>query len=138
MKYYIIILSLLFSLKLQAKEVFLDFNRPADFYEGYLFTCGVEGKALDLSAAAAYRAPLTVNQIDSIDVAKSFSVGIWVKSADSYNGTKVLVGNKKSVDGKDAGFMISTQDNGSWAVYFTDGKKGGVPFHKKINLSCSL
>lgn len=23
---------------------------------------------------------------------------------------------------KDAGFMISTQENGSWAVYFTDGK----------------
>ena len=95
MKYYIIILSLLFYLKLQAKEVFLDFNRPADFYEGYLFTSGVEGKALDLSAAAAYRAPLTVNQIDSIDVAKSFTVGIWVKYADSYNGTKVLVGNNK-------------------------------------------
>lgn len=122
MKYCIVILSLLFSLNLHAKEVFLDFNRPADFYEGYLFTSGVEGSALDLSAAAAYRAPLTVNQIDSIDVAKSFSVGIWVNSADSYNGTKVLVGNKKSVDSKDAGFMISTQDNGSWAVYFTDGK----------------
>ncbi|WP_455585020.1 LamG-like jellyroll fold domain-containing protein [Bacteroides sp.] len=122
MKYCIIILFVLFTLKLQAKEVLLNFNRPADFDKEYLFSSGVEGKALDLSASASYRIPVSVNQIDSTDMSGSFSIGIWIKSADTYNGTKVLVGNKKSLEMKNAGFMIATQENGSWAVYFTDGK----------------
>lgn len=122
MKYLLIVLSVIITLKPSAKEVIIDFNNPANFYEGYLFSNGIEGKALDISTAAYYRAPLPVNQIDSIDMSGSFSIGIWVKSADTYNGLKPLVTNKKSLEMKDPGFMIATQENGSWAVYFTDGK----------------
>ena len=122
MKYLLIVLSVIITLKLSAKEVIIDFNDPANFYEGYLFSNGIEGKALDISTAAYYRAPLPINQIDSIDMSGSFSIGIWVKSADTYNGLKPLVTNKKSLEMKDPGFMIATQENGSWAAYFTDGK----------------
>ena len=48
------------TLKLSAKEVIIDFNDPANFYEGYLFSNGIEGKALDISTAAYYRAPLPI------------------------------------------------------------------------------
>lgn len=81
MKYLLIVLSVIITLKLSAKEVIIDFNDPANFYEGYLFSNGIEGKALDISTAAYYRAPLPINQIDSIDMSGSFSIGIWVKSA---------------------------------------------------------
>ena len=41
MKYLLIVLSVIITLKLSAKEVIIDFNDPANFYEGYLFSNGI-------------------------------------------------------------------------------------------------
>ena len=122
MKKILFLLFISTSLLMQAKEVALTFNDPSEFYKDYRFSEGIEGKALDISRAAYHRNPVTVHQIDSVDMAGSFSISIWLKSASENVGWKGIVSNKMSYDMKDAGFMISTQENGSWAVYFTDGK----------------
>ena len=106
---------------LQAKEVVVTFDNPAEFYEKYRFVDGIEGKALDLSSDAYHRNPVTVGQIDSLDMAGSFSLGIWVNTTSRETGLKALVSNKRSCEMKDAGIMLSAQENGSWCVYFTDG-----------------
>ena len=112
----------IFTFALSAKEVSVTFDDPADFYEKYRFSEGIEGKAMDLGADAYHRNPITVGQIDSLDMCHSFSLSIWVKSDSKKLGDKAIVSNKRSYEMKDAGIMLSTQANGSWSVYFTDGK----------------
>lgn len=77
---------------------------------------------LDVSEAAYERSGRVVEQIDSIDVSRSFSVFIRVRTNAGQLGEKALVTNKKLLNLQDRGFIIGTQDNGSWMVGFSDGK----------------
>lgn len=122
MKRFLLIIVCAISVCTYAKDIVIDFNDPTAFYERYVFTKGIEGKAIDLSSAAYHRNPVTISEVDSVDMSRTFSMGIWVKASSSNQGVRGIVGNKKSFDGRDAGFLLSTQANGSWAVHFTDGK----------------
>lgn len=121
MKIIIFIIGALFPLFSLAKEVKLDFEKAEDYYKEYQFVKGISGKALDLSSNAYYRSGLKMEQIDSTSISGSFTVGIWVHSESSDNGYKPLITNKKSLDPKDRGFVLATQENGSWMVAFTNG-----------------
>lgn len=117
-------ISLLFLLPsfLMAKEIKMDFENPAEHYKEASYVKGIQGKALDLSANASCRWGVKMSQIDSVDMSGSFTVGIWIKASSSDLGYKPLITNKRSLDGKDRGFVVATQENGSWMVAFTDGK----------------
>ena len=72
MKKILFLLFISISVLLEAKEVTLTFNDPSDFYKDYRFSDGIEGSALDISQAAYHRNPVTVAQIDSVDMSGSF------------------------------------------------------------------
>ena len=55
MKYLLIVLSVIITLKLSAKEVIIDFNDPANFYEGYLFSNGIESCTSTYKSDRFYR-----------------------------------------------------------------------------------
>lgn len=77
---------------------------------------------LDISENAYERQGIVIRQIDSVDTSGSFSVFVRVRSDAVTLGEKALVTNKKSLDPQDRGFIIGTQENGSWMVAFSDGK----------------
>lgn len=80
------------------------------------------GDMLDLSEKAYERNGRVVEQIDSMGMSRSFSVFIRVRTDAGLLGEKALITNKKVLDLRDRGFIIGTQDNGSWMVGFSDGK----------------
>lgn len=109
-------------LSVQAKEIQISFNDRQHIDDGHQLTNGISQKALDLGANSDYRYGVKVKEIDANLTSHSFSTFIWVKSEAKYLGNKALITNKKSYYKEDAGFIISTQENGSWMVAFTDGK----------------
>ncbi len=89
------------------------------------FADGVSGQALDLSQDAILRRPWIPDSaaIGQIDWAQSMSVQVWVKTqVDAPQGT-VIMGNQRDDQPSDAGWQISTQPNGAWAVLLSDGEK---------------
>lgn len=76
---------------------------------------------LDISEKAYDRHGVVLKQIDSTDMSRSFSVFVRVKSEAATLGEKALITNKRTLDPQDRGFIIGTQENGSWMVAFSDG-----------------
>ena len=107
MKNFIILICLSISLCAWSKEVKL-YHQADDL--------------LDISERAYERSGRVAEQIDSIDMSRSFSVFIRVKTDARQLGKKALVTNKKVLSLQDRGFIIGTQENGSWMVGFSDGK----------------
>lgn len=120
MKNIVLLICLFGTLQVCAKEFRLDFNQATSLVSSDRLVQGVTGKALDLSDAAYNRYGIEIESIDSIDFSRSFSVFLWVKSSAKDLGYKALVTNKKALDAK--GFLIGTQENGSWMVSFCDGE----------------
>lgn len=77
---------------------------------------------LDLSESVYDRHGVVVKQVDSIDINHSFSTFIQVRTDATLLGEKALITNKKTLKPQDCGFLIGTQENGSWMVSFWDGK----------------
>lgn len=122
MKNLFLFVCLFMTVSAWGKDVKLDFNIPSDYAPACKFVSGISGDALDMSEAAYDRSAVMAEQIDSIDVSRSFSVFIWVKTEVKQLGEKALVTNKKILAPKDRGFIIGTQENGSWLVAFSDGE----------------
>lgn len=88
------------------------------------FSEGLLGKALDLSANAALRRPLKMENGELPDFGEkaSFTVQIWVKTlADAAMGTPII-GNKLAEDPTTQGWQLYSRENGAWALILNDGK----------------
>ncbi|WP_339709195.1 LamG-like jellyroll fold domain-containing protein [uncultured Kriegella sp.] len=88
------------------------------------FTEGLIGKALDLSANAALRRPIKLEEgeLPNFDSQTSFSIQIWVKTLPAAKMGTPIMGNKKADETSAIGWQIYTQDNGAWALQLNDGK----------------
>lgn len=92
-----------------------------DEYQAYDYTLtdGIDGSAIDLSENSYNRKSIFVDAVDPADLSKSFTTGVWVKTNARSLGTKAILTNQESMN--EAGFVVSTQDNGSWQVLFSNG-----------------
>lgn len=88
------------------------------------FAEGLTGRALDLSANAAKRMPIRVQQEDlpNTNAQSSFSVQVWIKTLPNAKMGTPLMGNKKDDDLSTPGWQIYSRENGAWAMVLNDGK----------------
>lgn len=85
---------------------------------------GLKGRALDLSADASLRMPMRIDSTKALDYNEnaSFSVQVWIKSKPKAAMGTPVMGNKKAAALADQGWQVYTQENGAWALNFSDGK----------------
>lgn len=85
---------------------------------------GLKGRALDLSANAALRRPVKLQQEKMIKFSEgtSFAVQVWVKTLPGASMGTPILGNKKANDFTTKGWQIYTRENGAWALLLNDGK----------------
>lgn len=94
---------------------------PLDRYT--LVADGVQGEALDLTAAAACRVPLEPDSLAfTVKGRKYYSVAVWVRTPKGQvqggSGTVIATNADKAADA--GGFTIGAAANGSWYAGFTD------------------
>lgn len=100
-------------------------NRAVPLGKYTLYADGVRGEALDLTAAAAYRVPLTLDSLAfTVNGRQSYSIAVWVRTPKGQvqggSGTVIATNADKTV--KAGGFTIGAAANGSWYAGFTDDK----------------
>lgn len=80
------------------------------------------GRALDLSSRAAVRIPLLLENAVNYD--ESFSVALYVKTLPEAAQGTAIAGNCRYEEAAGTpGWLIYAQENGAWAVRFSDGRK---------------
>ena len=100
-------------------ETGISFDESEYQTDEYTLTRGIDGSAHDLSENSYNRKSIFAEAVDPSDFSKSFTAGIWVKTTAKFQGTKAIFTNKSKLTGK--GIALTTQDNGSWSFFFTDG-----------------
>ena len=89
------------------------------------FVTGLSDQSLDLSEFAMHRRPWVLDSMASkqINTAGSFSVQAWVKTIAGADQGTPIIGNKKSDDLSASGWLITTRENGAWALNLSDGEE---------------
>ena len=88
------------------------------------FSTGVKDLALDLSEDAMHRRPWVLDSISArkIDLNKSFSVQVWVKTKPGARQGTPIMGNKKHDELTATGWQLSTGGHGAWSLNLSDGE----------------
>jgi len=100
---------------------------------------GIKGMALDLSQDAVLRTPFKLKDYEGpvYDKNSSFSFQIWIKTKPGAVMGTPLTGNKISENLDSAGWMLGSDENGSWFLNLSDGKTrfdyNPMPNRQRIN-----
>ncbi|MFC1726383.1 LamG-like jellyroll fold domain-containing protein [candidate division KSB1 bacterium] len=88
------------------------------------FAAGIEGKSLNLSASSKSRRPVILEESEklSFKAQQDFSVVVWVKMEKGTIDDKTIITNKNSGSPADTGWVIASQNNGSWRWNIGNGR----------------
>jgi endonuclease/exonuclease/phosphatase family metal-dependent hydrolase len=100
---------------------------------------GIKDSCLNLSITAYHRKPIILETKGDImiDHQSDFSVMIWIKMKTKDNENYGIIGNKSLNTTTERGWLISTTNEGSWQLDFSDGSQQWMyrpsPHRQKIN-----